>query len=207
MALHKKNKRSINWLNIILGVTAICAVVINFIQAKDARNSNKEILQRMDSTICIENRAFLSLEPTTKPLWCIVNDNALADNIQINIHNIGKTPAYNMRISFTCSYDSLPIDTLLFKKKSFEPTIFPDHIVPITLEVKMTVGDFCKVNYRSLKFYGVVFYLDYFKKEHFIHFNYSIFPNYINLRNDETVGSTLNVGCTFKAMHRFNDCN
>lgn len=136
-----------------------------------------------------------------------MNDTAPIHNIQINIHNIGKTPAYNVRILCTCSYDSLPIDTIVFKKKSYEPTIFPDHIVPIDLDQKITLGKFCKVSYRSLKFYGVIYYLDYFKKEHFIHFNYSIFPDYSNLRNDETIASTLNVGCTFKAMHRFNDCD
>lgn len=196
-----------NWTNTILAVTALGAIYISKVQYNESRKSNEAILKRMDSTMCIENRAFLSLEPITKPLWCIVNDNAPANNIQINIHNIGKTPAYNVRISYTCSYDSLPIDTLLFKKKSYEPTIFPDHLVPIDLGVKITVGEFRKVSYRSLKLYGVIYYLDYFKKEHFIHFNYSILPNYIDLRNDETIASTLNIGCAFKAMHRFNDCN
>jgi hypothetical protein len=195
------------WTNMILAGTTFGALCISHLQYTESLNSNEAILKRMDSTMCIENRAFLSLEPITKPLWCIVNDTSPADNIQINIHNIGKTPAYNVRICCTCSYDSLPIDTLSFKKKSYEPTIFPDHIVPIDLRVKMTVGEFRKVSYRSLKLYGVIYYLDYFKKEHFIHFNYSIFPNYSDLRNDETIANTLNVGCTFKAMHRFNDCN
>jgi|GEM_PF-5017229 hypothetical protein len=174
----------VTWSTLAVAVFALVAIIFNCIQIVKSDKANKEIINRMDSATQLENRAYVILNDTGKmidvdPVRKVIN------GFTACLLNTGKTPAYDVNVSYFCSNDSTGKSSIIIK--SHNATLGINKIIymfgcPIPT---ITSTDYWNGK-EHIYFRGTVLYSDIFNHRHHAYFSIMWTPE---VNNNPSAGS------------------